>query len=801
MDRDRVTAGDPIADLALELLAERSWDRDDLVRELAHRGAFDEFGHDDDDDTEAGTEDLDDEQIASLGGVLDEVLFDLEHVWPTPGRWMRTDVAIDATMQTHRVTAAEVTDGALLHGTDLDLVTFTHAGAIEFVDGGALDLSFGDLDDDPGSTVRLRGPDGWLDDITPGSLIGLRHVGRRVELVRDVPEPDDDANRRAADALRAAFEARVPPGLGVEPEIVAMDALGSDPGAFRVPVAPMTELLELAGLRERDDSVGQADEEFRTQAELRFAERRDEMAAAYGLERCCRDAFERVAVLLDHVDAPVPDTAGADVHHDPRVEQALADLVAPPGGGPHVRAHSLARRLVDAGRDTAGVGHHLHAAIALREHRAVDALAAANAAVAIEGDQGPAAALVARLIADSGDAAGALERWRRIPEAPHRDLHVGMLTRIVAPHTSVGRNDPCPCGSGRKYKQCCLRAPKVTDADRRRLALHQVRSYVLTEHRDEVFHLALHAFRHEHDLADDDDLSGVDEAEFTRGVLGWMEQPIVVDALVHEGRRGLEYLAERGDLIPDAELEWLDVVVSAPLRLWEVDRAEDGTLTARDLLADDRTVHGVDPGDVAPESWREPRLVVGRLLVDGTDGSPGFVGPAVGVPRVGVVGAVELVTGVERPQDVVTWYVDRAEPTPFLDDDGSPRMLVEMRYVAGDHADADELIDALDDWFGPAEGGTWRDRVTFADGTHLDTAVLRRDDDRLVVQAPTVASAAAWFPELSELGLELEHSGPTAEFVAHLDRLRASTAELLAGDDEQLPDDDEQLPDDDGADD
>ncbi|MCC5904895.1 MAG: SEC-C domain-containing protein [Balneolaceae bacterium] len=21
----------------------------------------------------------------------------------------------------------------------------------------------------------------------------------------------------------------------------------------------------------------------------------------------------------------------------------------------------------------------------------------------------------------------------------------------------VGRNDPCPCGSGRKYKKCCLR--------------------------------------------------------------------------------------------------------------------------------------------------------------------------------------------------------------------------------------------------------------------------------------------------------------------------------------------------------
>ena len=23
----------------------------------------------------------------------------------------------------------------------------------------------------------------------------------------------------------------------------------------------------------------------------------------------------------------------------------------------------------------------------------------------------------------------------------------------------IGRNAPCPCGSGKKYKQCCLRKP------------------------------------------------------------------------------------------------------------------------------------------------------------------------------------------------------------------------------------------------------------------------------------------------------------------------------------------------------
>ena len=26
----------------------------------------------------------------------------------------------------------------------------------------------------------------------------------------------------------------------------------------------------------------------------------------------------------------------------------------------------------------------------------------------------------------------------------------------ILPNTKVGRNDPCPCGSGKKYKKCCL---------------------------------------------------------------------------------------------------------------------------------------------------------------------------------------------------------------------------------------------------------------------------------------------------------------------------------------------------------
>lgn len=29
-------------------------------------------------------------------------------------------------------------------------------------------------------------------------------------------------------------------------------------------------------------------------------------------------------------------------------------------------------------------------------------------------------------------------------------------------NNKAGRNDPCPCGSGKKYKQCCMKHPEAT---------------------------------------------------------------------------------------------------------------------------------------------------------------------------------------------------------------------------------------------------------------------------------------------------------------------------------------------------
>ena len=50
--------------------------------------------------------------------------------------------------------------------------------------------------------------------------------------------------------------------------------------------------------------------------------------------------------------------------------------------------------------------------------------------------------------------------WRAIGKASARTNGLPEPVAMPAPErhqAHVGRNDPCPCGSGRKYKQCCGR--------------------------------------------------------------------------------------------------------------------------------------------------------------------------------------------------------------------------------------------------------------------------------------------------------------------------------------------------------
>ena len=41
------------------------------------------------------------------------------------------------------------------------------------------------------------------------------------------------------------------------------------------------------------------------------------------------------------------------------------------------------------------------------------------------------------------------------PVSDYQAIETLLLADLKAQGNLVGRNDPCPCGSGRKFKKCC----------------------------------------------------------------------------------------------------------------------------------------------------------------------------------------------------------------------------------------------------------------------------------------------------------------------------------------------------------
>lgn len=68
------------------------------------------------------------------------------------------------------------------------------------------------------------------------------------------------------------------------------------------------------------------------------------------------------------------------------------------------------------------------------------------------------------------NAADKLRHWAMFEENPQRkwdDKSMEKFSQLLrdehhkqAKKLKIGRNDPCPCGSGKKYKKCCLNKPK-----------------------------------------------------------------------------------------------------------------------------------------------------------------------------------------------------------------------------------------------------------------------------------------------------------------------------------------------------
>ncbi len=49
------------------------------------------------------------------------------------------------------------------------------------------------------------------------------------------------------------------------------------------------------------------------------------------------------------------------------------------------------------------------------------------------------------------------DKHTSIPESEHSAQTEKETTEPIRTGPKIGRNDPCSCGSGKKYKKCCLK--------------------------------------------------------------------------------------------------------------------------------------------------------------------------------------------------------------------------------------------------------------------------------------------------------------------------------------------------------
>lgn len=157
--------------------------------------------------------------------------------------------------------------------------------------------------------------------------------------------------------------------------------------------------------------------------------------------------------------------------------------------------------------------------------------------------------------------------------------------------SNTGRNVPCPCGSGRKYKKCCLQ--REQDESRREAAARSARERRnealghalawLRRHHEDAFFAALEEFETAA-VEDGRPLSETEDEYLKMQALEWVLAEGVTEI---DGRAvRLRDLALEGGLVLDAEQRlWLEHATEEPLRLWKIVGVRPGEgLELEDLL-------------------------------------------------------------------------------------------------------------------------------------------------------------------------------------------------------------------------
>jgi hypothetical protein len=308
-----------------------------------------------------------------------------------------------------------------------------------------------------------------------------------------------------------------------------------------------------------------------------------------------------------------------------------------------------------------------------------------------------------------------------------------------------GRNDPCPCGSGKKYKHCCLigasgaRAAPEAPED---LAWRRLRR-LLDEHRVDMLRFVRNVYGASaleeawREFMADEDARFDPESEHLQVFMSWFwyrwspdpHDTGVRDKTLHEVAPMAEFLKRKKSLDPLLR-DYLESSLAAPFSVFEIERADPGRgLRLRDLFTGE--AHEVLERS-ASETMEAGDLVFGQVArargVALLETCQGFV-----VPQIWKIEVMKLrerhfpgaaAVAPERLReldyelldlyhDIAAGLFDRALPA-MQNTDGEP---LSMRRVVFDVPSAEEAFRAFKHLaLGDSDAELLRDAVRDAEG-------------------------------------------------------------------------------------
>jgi hypothetical protein len=148
----------------------------------------------------------------------------------------------------------------------------------------------------------------------------------------------------------------------------------------------------------------------------------------------------------------------------------------------------------------------------------------------------------------------------------------------------VGRNDPCPCGSGKKHKKCCLLGDEsARQRERQRASVHELDERIVWHLRD----FAADRYGARWDAANE---RFAKAARATDPMLVALSAPWSVYEACIEGKRPVDaFLEEHGSRLSTQERAWLAAQQRTSVSVWEVTSCDPGVgVTVQDRFSGER---------------------------------------------------------------------------------------------------------------------------------------------------------------------------------------------------------------------